>query len=461
MVNGTVKDGVRKLMTEKPYSADTDATLPTRGASLDTPQAATRQLSSTQHTLSFDGRTITLLGTAHVSEASVKEASHLIAFIKPDVVAVELDEGRRKSITDKDAWKKLDVISVLRRGDGFLLLANLALSSFQSSLGSSAGVKPGDEMVCAMKASSECGAKSVMVDRPIAVTLRRAWALSSFWGKCRLLAELFAMSFGGNEDVSTEDIEALKTSSEMDSLLNELSSTLPAVKTALIDERDRYLAAKIWQAGDACEAAPPLQEDANPSSSKGEGSCNIVAVLGAGHINGVMEHLKLIACGTESTDTSDIESVPKGIASRVLAISIPLIIVALIALGFIFGGRNAGGKMAAGWVVWNGALAAIGAAAALAHPLSILTSFIAAPLTSLCPLVGVGMASGIVQALAAKPTVSDMESLTSDAAKVKGWYCNKLLKVLLVFALSSVGSSIGTFIAGAGLIKGLRDVLNI
>lgn len=400
---------------------------------------------STQHTLQFSDRTITLVGTAHVSEASAQEVHALIASVKPAVVAVELDEGRRKSITDTEAWKKLDVISVLRRGDGFLLLANLALSSFQSALGMEGGVKPGAEMIKAMQAAEECGASAVMADRPIAVTLRRAWALSSFWGKCRLLSELLAMSFGGAEEVTSEDIESLKTSSEMDSLLNELSDTLPAVKKALIDERDRYLAAKIWQAGENAGGTVPAG--------------TVIAVLGAGHINGVMEHLKRISSGEEGTNTSDIETVPHSIASRVIAIAIPVIIIALIALGFVFGGRNALSHMAAGWVVWNGALSAIGAAAALGHPLSVITSFVAAPLTSLCPLVGAGMVSGIVQAAVAKPTVADMESLVIDAGHFAGWYKNRLLKVLAVFALSSVGSSIGTFAAGAGLIKGLADAL--
>lgn len=409
------------------------------------PPSATTGAPATQHTLHLNGRTmklsktITLVGTAHVSQESVDEAAKVIADVKPDAVAVELDDGRRKSITDNEAWKKLDIISVLRRGDGFLLLANLALSSFQSQIGQDTGVTPGAEMLRAMQAADECGSRAVMVDRPIAVTLRRAWGLNSLWGKCRLLSEMLAMAFGGGEDVSAEDIEALKNSNEMDSMLQELSTTLPAVKTALIDERDRYLAAHIWEAG----------TDAS----------HIVAVLGAGHIPGVTAHLEKMARGEESTGTADIESVPKSVAGRVAAVAIPVIIIALIAAGFALGGRGAGGKMALGWVVWNGALAAIGAVAAAAHPLAILTSFVAAPLTSLCPLVGVGMASGIVQALVRKPTVADMETLTDDAASIKGWYRNRLLKVLVVFLLSSVGSSVGTFVAGAGLIKGLADVL--
>lgn len=428
---------------------------------------------STQQTLQLGEKTITLLGTAHVSEASVKEASELISSVKSDVVAVELDEGRKKSMTDKDAWQKMDIISVLKRGDGFLLLANLALSSFQSHIGLEGGVKPGSEMLASMKAAEEYGAKTAMVDRPIAVTLRRAWSMSSLLGKCKLLAELISLSFGSTEDISTDDIEELKTSNEMDEMLEELSATLPAVKTALIDERDRYIACRIWEAvneatdkavnetadNTANEAADKAVNEAADNTVSIEHSKSITAVLGAGHLPGVAEHLTRIAEGLEGTDTSDIEGAPKSIVSRVLAVAIPLIIILLIAAGFILGGRNAGAHMALGWIVWNGALAAIGAIAALGHPLSIIASFFAAPLTSLCPLVGVGMASGIVQALAVKPTVLDMEKLTSDAGSLKGWYKNRILKVLLVFAFSSVGSSIGTFVAGAGLIKGLADVL--
>jgi pheromone shutdown-related protein TraB len=395
-------------------------------------------MSQTQKTLSFNGRKITLLGTAHISNESIAEVSDAIKSIQPDCVAIELDEKRRESMTDSDAYRKLDIIAVLKRKEGFLLLANLMLASFQRRMGLNVGVKPGDEMLAAMNAAKELGVPSVMVDRPIAVTLRRAWAKNSFWGKSKLISAMIASAFD-KEEVSPEQIEALKKSNEMDSMMAELSDYLPAVKEVLIDERDLYLACHIWNS---------------------EGN-NIIAVLGAGHLPGVQTHLEKIAAGQESTDTTSISEIPqkKG-AARFAGWIIPTLIIVLIVLGFIFGGRNTGSAMVGSWILWTGTLAAIGTLLAAGHPLTILVAFVSAPITALSPVLGVGMFTGIVQAVFCKPKVSDIETLQDDIASFKGWYHNRILRVLLVFLLSSIGCSIGTFVGGADIIKSLSRVFS-
>jgi len=390
-------------------------------------------MSQTQKVISLNGRTITLLGTAHISHESITEVADTIKAQTPDCVAIELDEKRRESMTNPDAYRKLDIIAVLKHKEGFLLLANLVLSSFQRRMGQNVGVKPGDEMLAAMNTADELGIPSSMVDRPIAVTLRRAWAKNSFWGKCKLISAMIASAFD-KEEISQEQIEALKKSNEMDSMMDELSSYLPTVKEVLIDERDSYLACHIW-------------------NTRGN---NVIAVLGAGHLPGVQTHLEKIAAGEESTDTTEISEIPeKHGAAKYTGWIIPVLIVALIALGFIFGGRNAGRAMVGSWILWNGALAAIGTLIAGGHPLTILVAFVGAPITSLCPFIGVGMLTGIVQAIFCKPKVSDMETIQQDASSFTGWYRNRILRVLLVFLFSSIGSSIGTFAAGAGIIKTL------
>ncbi|MDE5898276.1 MAG: TraB/GumN family protein [Treponemataceae bacterium] len=393
-------------------------------------------MAQTQIVLELNGRTITLVGTAHISEESITEVSEAIRGQKPDCVAIELDEKRCSSIKHPDSWKDLDIIKVLRRKEGFLLLANLVLAALQKRMGQNVGVKPGDEMIAAMRTAEELCIPSVMVDRPIQITLRRAWSKSSLWGKCKLLSAMLANAFS-SERVSAEEVEALKSQSEMDSLMAGLSEFMPAVKEVLIDERDMYLASHIWEADGGA----------------------VVAVLGAGHLPGVRAHLERIARGEESTDTADISCVPeKKIGARIAGWTIPALIVLLILAGFYFGGRNIGTKMALSWVLWNGALAALGALVAAAHPLAILVSFVGAPLTSLCPFIGVGIVAGIVQALLCKPKVRDMESLMADAGSVKGFYRNRILRVLLVFVLSSLGSSAGTFIAGADIISKIAGV---
>lgn len=394
-------------------------------------------MSQTQKVFEKNGRKITLVGTAHVSAESVEEVKNTICLLKPDSVAVELDEKRADSIQNPDKYRELDIIKVLRKKEGFLLLANLVMASFQKRMGSNLGVNPGAEMLEAMKTARELNIPVFLVDRSVQVTLRRAWAKSSGAGKMNLLSALLASSFS-NEKVSEEEVEKLKKGSEMDSMMSELSEAMPAVKEVLIDERDFYLASHIW----------------NCSGN------NVLAVLGAGHMEGVLAHLEKIASGQESSETSEIEKVPpKKLISKITMWLIPLLIVGLIAYGFYLGGKDAGQKMVLSWILWNGILSALGAIIAGGHPLTILVSFVGAPLTSLCPFIGVGIVAGIVQALIKKPQVKDLENLSDDACSVKGFYKNKLLRVLLVFILSSIGSSIGTFAAGAGIVINISALI--
>lgn len=396
-------------------------------------------MSNTQKVLTLNGRTITLIGTAHISQDSINEVTEAIKTQKPDCVAIELDQKRCDSIKNPDSWRQLDIIKVLKRGEGFLLLANLVLASFQKRMGQNVGVRPGDEMVAAMKVAEELNIPTTMVDRPIQTTLRRAWAKNSLWGKCKLLSAMISSAFT-SEKISSEEIEELKNNSEMDSMMKELSDYMPTVKEVLIDERDKYLASHIWES---------------------EGS-NIIAVLGAGHLPGVQAYLEKIAAGQESTDTTEIANIPsKTLGAKIKGWIIPAIIVILIGMGFYFGGRNKGTELVLSWVLWNGALSAIGSIIAAAHPLTILVSFIGAPITSLCPFVGVGFLTGITQAFVCKPKVKDIEDLSTDAGSLKGFYKNRVLKVLLVFILSSLGSSIGTFVSGADIISKLSSIITI
>ena len=384
--------------------------------------------------LNLNEKKILLLGTAHVSQASCDEVKAAIIEKKPDCVAIELDEQRFASLNDKESWKNLDIIKVLKEKKGFLLLANLVLSSFQKRMGATVGVKPGDEMRSGIEAAKELGIPAEMVDRPIQTTLGRAWGKNSGYGKMKLLSALFA-SAASKEEVSGDEIENLKNKSEMDGMMNELAEFMPSVKEVLIDERDFYLAAHIWEA---------VQKD---------GRNSVIAVLGAGHLPGVQAHLEKIARGEESTDTEEISSLPKKkLGAKVVGWAIPVIIIALIALGFVYGGMTKGIDLLGAWVIWNAALAGIGALIAGGHPLTILMAAVGAPFTSLCPLVGVGMFAGIVQAFVCKPKVADMETMMDDVSSVKGFYKNRLLRVLLVFFLSSLGSSIGTFVGGSSIV---------
>lgn len=386
-------------------------------------------MSQTQIQLELGGRKITLVGTAHVSKESVEEVKETIKNIQPDCVAVELDEKRADSIRNPSRYSQLDLVKVFKRKEGFMLLANLILSSYQRRMGLNAGVKPGDEMIAAMDAAQESGVRCTLVDRPIQITLKRAWGKNTFWGKCKLLSTLLASAFS-KEEIEPDEIEKLKNRNEMDSMMSELSEYMPVIKKVLIDERDQYLASKIWES---------------------EGN-NIVAVLGAGHLPGVRAHLEKLGAGTVSSNVDELAELPKpGVTGKVFAFLIPACIIGLIVAGFIYGGVHAGAQMLTSWFLWNAIPAALLTAIAFGHPLAILVGFVGAPFTSLCPFIGVGFCTAIVQAVVCKPKVSDMETLQDDV-NFRGFYKNRILRALLVFILSSLGSTLGTFIGGADII---------
>jgi len=390
-------------------------------------------MNQTIRRIEANGREIILVGTAHISRESIEEAKAVIQGEKPDRVCVELDEGRLQSLKNDKGWQELDIVKVLKQGKGFLLLANLVLSSFQKRMGDDVGVKPGDEMKESIRAAEEANIPASMVDRPIHVTLQRAWAKNSLWGKSKLLATLVSSAFSSDE-MSAEDIEKLKDQGAMDGMMDELAGYLPTVKEVLIDERDRYLGSRIWE-------------------SEGK---KIVAILGAGHLPGTEAIIREIASGARDSNTDDIASVPpKGIGSKIAGWAIPAILVLLVAAGFFMNGAQASWDMLLRWILWNGCLAAVGTAIAFGHPLAILTSFVCAPIATLNPFLGVGLFSGVVQAWARKPRVQDMEKLASEVSSIRGFYSNRISHVLLVFFLSTMGGAIGNFIAVPALVSSL------
>ena len=402
-------------------------------------------MSETNINLTLGNKKIHLIGTAHVSKESIDEVTGAIREERPGMVCVELDESRYSAITKQDSWEKLNITKVLKEGKGFLLIANITLSSFQRRLGNELGVKPGEEMIAAVNTAKELGIDYSLCDREIHVTLRRAWACCGLWSKCKLLAALLSSAFV-SEKLDAEEIEKLKNSSELDNMMEELAKYLPAVKETLINERDRYLATKIWA------AAEKAKDEAGVT----------LAVVGAGHLKGIQAWLEKFASAEPPTENSldEIEVIPpKTFLSSAVKWAIPIIILGIIAAGFLIsfsrGDFSKFQEMLRLWVLWNGSLAALGCVIALGHPLAILVSFLGAPITSLNPFIGVGILSGLVQAAVRKPRVNDAENLSVDAASLKGLYNNRISRVLLVFFLSSLGSSIATFVAGAGVIDSL------
>jgi pheromone shutdown-related protein TraB len=375
--------------------------------------------------LEFEDKEIILLGTAHVSKESARLVDHVIESEKPDTVCVELCEARFQSIRQKDKWLDKDIIKVIKEKKSFLLLSNLLLASFQKRIAEKFDIKPGEEMITAIEAGEAAGAEIHLADRNIRITLTKTWRVMGLWDKIKLLFQL-VLSMGKIDDISEEDIEKMKQEDVLETLLADVGKSLPILKDILIDERDRYLAHKI-------RTAPGNR---------------IVAVVGAGHVPGIKKYWN------QEIDVEALEQTPpKGKLSAILKWMIPVAIVLLIVLGFYFGGAKAGADMITWWIMANGILAGLGAVIALAHPLTILSSVLAAPLTSLNPMIAAGWVAGIVEAFSRKPKVRDFEELTQDILSIRGFWKNKITRILLVVVFTNLGSSLGTFVAIPLMVK--------
>ena len=408
----------------------------------------------TTRRLNIAGRSVLLVGTAHISRESIDEVKSLIHAERPSRVCVEIDAARHRSMSEGAKWESLDIIKVLREGRGFLLLANLALAGFQRRMGSAVGVKPGEEMLAAVSTAEELGIPYAFCDRDVQTTLKRAWGRSNLWNRSKLLASLIDSAVSG-EKLSEEDIEKLKEQNELEEMMGELADFLPSVKEVLIDERDRYLASKIFaETALAALPSPPTE----PASEGAEGvsePVSVIAVVGAGHLEGIVAWLERLEKGEADSSVSELELLPPpSPVGKILGWAIPLSIVAFIAIGFFRSGTTASLELLLRWVLLNGSLAALGSALCLAHPLTILVSFLGAPIATLNPFVGVGMFAGVVEALVRKPRVADLEGLAEDVTHVKGFYRNRVTRILLIFFLSSLGGMIGNFISLPFLASG-------
>src|SRR5699024_4026917 len=305
-----------------------------------------------------------------------------------------------------------------------LLFRNLTIYSFQKRMANQFDIKPGQEMIQGIESAKELDADLVLADREIQTTFARTWNGIGFKGKALLLTQVLAGIFS-KEEITEEELEKMKSRDMIDTVLQEFSTTFPALKTTLIDERDQYLAEMIRTA--------PGQK--------------IVAVLGAAHVPGITEEIHKRHDLNRLTEKPKKSSWPK-----IIGWSIPVLIIGIVLYTFL-SNPEAGMQQTWSWIIWNGALSALGVLIAFGHPLTIVTAFIAAPITSLNPLLAAGWFAGFAQAYIQKPNVGDFETLSDDVTSLKGFWHNKVTRVLLVIVLANIGSSLGTFIAGADILR--------
>ena len=371
---------------------------------------------------------IILIGTAHISKDSVEEVKEAIEKFKPDIVAVELCKKRYEALTQKDKWENTPITSLLKSNKAYLVLAQTFLSSIQRKLGKEYGVEPGSEMIAALNEAKKRNVEIALIDRDITITLKRAWRKMGIREKFRLSWEFMKALIGyDEEELEKIDLKELMKQDVISALMKEFSEIAPSVATVLIHERDEYIARKI------------LDE-----SKKGK----VVAVVGAGHLNGIKKHLEEKEF---EVDLHELEQVPKKRVSiaKLVAYSIPVLFVFLLVWMVMTRGPDAWGdikNMFLAWFLINGSLSAVGAAIARGHPLTIGAAFLAAPFTSLNPAVAAGWFAGMVEAKLRTPRVKDFQDL-SRIDGLKDFFNNKVIRLLMVVALANVGSMIGTFVA--------------
>jgi len=387
--------------------------------------------------VSIGDSVITLLGTAHVSRASADAVKQLLSTGDYDAVAVELCPARHHAIVNPDALAQMDLFKVIKQGKAAMVAANLALGAYQQRLAEQFGIEPGAEQRAAIDTAREQGFPVLLIDRDIGITLRRVAHNVPWWQRMGVIAGLLS-SIISRDEVSEDEIEQLKQGDMLETTFAEFAEEREDLYKPLIDERDQYMTARLIQ------------------EIQSQGHENILAVLGAGHVAGIKNYLQQ---GMDQPEQRIMELDQQPAKSKILKY-IPWIIVALVLTGFAIGFQRSpelGMQLVLEWVIINGGLSALGTLIATGHPMTILTAFVAAPLTSLNPAVGAGMVTTAAELYFRKPQVKDFSSLRHDTTHWKGWWKNRVSRTLLVFIFSTIGSALGTYLAGFRIFEKLTS----
>ena len=374
------------------------------------------------------GKTIHLIGTAHISQKSTEEVLATIAEVRPDNVCVELCESRYRQLTAEGKWKEMDIVKVIKTGNAGMLFSGLLLASYQKRMGEQLGVRPGQEMLGAIDAAKEQETRWTLIDREVNTTIKRTWRGMSFWEKMKVMTQLMT-SFVYTDKVSEDELESLKDVDIITAMMDEMGQSFPNIKKFLIDERDQFMAEKLLSA---------------------EGDV-IVAVVGAGHVDGMKKELN------RRHDLAALSSIPpKGKGMKYIQWGIPAVIIGIFLLGFLRGGFDSSREMIEVWVISHALLAGIGCFLAGGGILSTASAAIAAPFTSLNPMIAAGWVAGLVEAYRKKPTVADFEELSNLKLSYMALQGNAVTRILMVVILTNLGNSLATWISGGWFLTMLK-----
>ena len=370
---------------------------------------------------------VILVGTAHVAASSVAEVEQTIRGRRPAKVLVELDPRRLEALKDPEAWQRTDIVRIIRDGKQHLFLLQLYLASVQAQMGRETGVAPGAELLRAIQVADEVGAEVVLIDRDIAITLKRGFGSLGFWTRMRLFYNLWAeVMTPAAAERGKLDVEALLKSDAITQMTEEFARVAPPIKVALIDERDEYMASHI--AEQAALGGP------------------VVAVVGAGHLPGIKLRLSSNTPPTAATRAVLDQPPPKRLTvGKVIGWAIPIAIVAFFVYLAVTGQFAELREQAIEFVLITGGLSALGCILALGHPIAVVVAFVAAPIGVLHPLLATGWFAGLAQAWVRKPTVADFQAI-KQIETMRQFWSNGVVRVLLVTALTNVGAMVSTAI---------------
>ncbi len=367
-----------------------------------------------------------ILGTAHVSSESVELVRNQIEEWGPDLVAVELCPSRMAALTEPESLDSEDLLKIIKEGRSAMILLQSALAAQQRRMGISSGEKPGAELLAAVNAAEESDIAVEMIDRDVVITLRRAWRKMGMIEKWRILNALLWEE--DDEEVSIDEV--LGNSDLLSSMMEEAREVAPRAGEVLIDERDAFLAGRIQQI-------------------RGKGK--VLAVIGAGHLSGVVQNLGEPAMETTSRLAELSEEPPKSVWPIALMAAIPVFLLGAVGWMAYNGEMEELKQTAQTWLVLNALLAGLGVLIARGHPLSILVGAVASPITSLNPTLAAGWFAGYTQLKVASPTGKDAQDfLKLDETSL--FWKNRVGRVLLVTALGNVGSMVGAWLAGASIL---------
>ena len=377
---------------------------------------------------------VCVLGTAHVSSASVAAVKEQIEAFKPDIVAVELCASRHSALTSNRRLDKEGLLKVVKEGKAPLVMLQSLLAAEQRKMGLDEGEQPGAELLAAVQTAEEANLEVALIDRDIQTTLRRAWKRMKFFEKVKIIWSLL----GDEEDEDAPEVSQLLEDQDLlSSLMEELRTFSPGAGSVLIDERDAYLAGKI----------SALEQNTDK---------RILAVVGAGHLKGIEAHLNQ-STQPDSAQLEELEVLPKrGRFAKSIPWMIPLFVMGLIAYFVSQGDAVDLVELFTLWTAANAVFAALGCILARGHPLAILTAALASPITSLNPTLAAGWFAGYVQLKLREPTAEDLQNFLKMDSLGMFW-SNRAGRVLMVTALTNLGSMAGAWVAAAGLLGGLGN----